>query len=212
MIGLLLSLVALLIAPAIVETLQARPSWQRAVDSAIVLSVTAMVVVEIFPSVADLGALWILALAAAGLIVPLLIEHGLHRIDLHRLENATHLATLAFALLGLSVHGFLDGAALAGADSHFDIGGFGLTAAIVLHRIPVGLTVWWLLRPNVGRTAAWTALGVIAVSTLGGFSAGMTLLPMFPPGATAGLQGFVAGTLLHVVFFRRHTAGHHESS
>ena len=37
-------------------------------------------------------------------------------------------------------------------------------AAIVLHRLPVALLIWWLVRPRYGRRAAGVALSAIALN------------------------------------------------
>ena len=44
-----------------------------------------------------------------------------------------------------------------------------LPVAVLLHRLPVGLTIWFLLRPVYGLGAALDVLGVVGVATAVGF-------------------------------------------
>ena len=62
---------------------------------------------------------------------------------------------LVVGLSGLFLHAFLEGAAFAPSG-----GGVGTTfaAAVVTHRISVGLVIWWLIRPRFGIGLA--AVGV----------------------------------------------------
>ena len=57
-------------------------------------------------------------------------------------------------MAGLALHGMLDGVALANAHGH------ATPLAVVLHRLPEGLTLWWLLRPTYGPR--WTAAAIAA--------------------------------------------------
>lgn len=118
---------------------------------------------------------------------------------LHRAAEQVHRAALALAMLGLAFHAALDGMALARPEA----GVGALALAVILHRIPVSLTIWILLRPPYGVLAAAGALGVVALATTVGFYAGRPLLGDGHGGVGVGLfQALVAGSLLHVVVHR----------
>ena len=55
---------------------------------------------------------------------------------------------LLLALVGIGLHGFTDGLALGHGHEH--AGEYMLPWAVILHRLPVGLMVWFLLRPVYG--------------------------------------------------------------
>ena len=80
---------------------------------------------------------------------------------------------------------------------------------MVLHRVPVGLTIWLLLRPGRGALVAPGTLGLVAGATVIGFLAGDGLLAGVSHRALAGFQALVAGTLLHVVLHRPHDHEEH---
>ena len=114
---------------------------------------------------------------------------------------APHTDNLAIlgGLTGLGLHAFLEGAALTPE-------GTSVTAAVVLHRMPVGLVIWWMLRPRHGFAAGALGIAGIGVATVAGYAAGAELLH----GSGVELyQAFVGGSLLHVVFHQsRHDHRH----
>src|SRR5690606_33316710 len=98
-----------------------------------------------------------------GFLGPGLIEHRLERA-----ARQTHTAVTVVALAGLTVHEFFDGVGLASA--FYDEHGTSLLAvAVILHRLPIAITVWWLVRPLRGVAAAWLVLGALGASTVAGF-------------------------------------------
>lgn len=203
MVSLLIGQLALGVGPVIYIWLRPRPRLKRVLDTVVVLSITALVGFEIAPeAIAETGILAVAALAI-GAVLPTLLEHLLHRTDAHVLENWTHRMTLAAAIAGLALHGTLDGAGLASADVASS-GARTLAIAIIVHRLPVGLSIWWLLRPKFGSGIALVTLGGLVVTTFLGYFAGADLLTSLSSGAISGFQALVAGSLLHVIFFRRH--------
>jgi len=141
----------------------------------------------------------VLGAAAAGLAVPSMAERISHALHRHTDELA-----LLMGVSGLALHALLEGAALAPGDTGI---AFGL--AIVLHRIPVGLVIWWLVRPRYGVAAGGLGVGAIVVVTLAGYGLGSEVLTGVH-GSGAGLyQAFVSGSLVHVVFHQgRHDHTH----
>ena len=94
-----------------------------------------------------------------------------------------HNSALWLGLLGLAFHAVFNNAAL-NLSAVTDHGSRMLPLAIVLHRFPVGLTVWWLLRPSGVRVASGVLL-LISVATCVGYFGGPSLL--------AGLDSHVLG-------------------
>ena len=122
-----------------------------------------------------------------GVGTPAVIERVSHSLAPH----ADNLALLA-GLSGLWLHAFLEGAAFASEGAQ-------VGAAVILHRIPVGLMVWWLLRPRHGFAGASAGIGAVLVATVAGYAVGTQLFT--DDSASVGLyQVFVGGSLLHAVF------------
>jgi uncharacterized protein len=204
MFRLALSILALAVGPLVYRAARANPRLLRVLDAAVVLFVTTLVVLELGPHLwNDSDVLVIVVAATLGLFGPTLIEHVLHRTDFHRIENWTHAATLTLAVAGVLTHAMLDGAALTDIMNRTDTGDW-LSTAVILHRIPVGLLLWWLLSPTLGAATAAGALTALAVATAMGFWIGSGLLTTLPPVASVWLRALVSGSLLHVVFYRRH--------
>ena len=113
-----------------------------------------------------------------------------------------HDLALALGVLGLALHSLVDGIALAAPSVEHIEHGEELASAVLIHRLPVGMTVWWLLRDR--KVLAWFALSLVALGTWGGFAYGDQLLAEFTPMALAWFQAILAGSLLHVVVHRSH--------
>jgi len=166
-----------------------------ALDAFVLVGVVGLVALEVVPGTIELAG-WTAAMAAAlGLLTPMIVE----RVFGARAHRNTHRAVLPIALIGVAVHAFLDGSALAGASNPTHVGGESLGLAIVLHRLSEGVAVWWLVRPSGGRAAASLALGFVAAATVSGFVFA-NATPHVGEGIPSALfQAFVAGLLLHVV-------------
>ncbi|MBM4372145.1 MAG: hypothetical protein FJ098_10855 [Deltaproteobacteria bacterium] len=194
MIYFLLSLVPLVAAPFLVQWLQASPWTTRALDAFVLVAVTGLVVLHLLPHAIHEGGLTAAGAALAGFFLPILAEGALHRARSLVLNPA-----LLLAVGLLTVHGLLDGVALAAPGMHADHGEM-LAAAVVLHRVPDGLTVWWVARPHLGRNGAVAVLALLIAGTTAGFvTAGMGLGGLFEGPVWAVLQALLAGSLVHVV-------------
>ena len=79
-----------------------------------------------------------------------------------------------------------------------------LALGVILHRLPVGLAIWWLLKPQVGTK--WASVVLVAMMTLtaAGYFAGTQLLSQLSLDNTVYLQAFVTGSILHVVLHQPH--------
>ncbi len=197
----LLSLGVMLLGPALLAWVQRAPLWLQTtalqgLDGFVLTSVAGIVVADVLPHALDEAGMWAVPLVLLGLIGPSLAERGLHRA-----AEQVHALALFLGMAGLVLHATLDGVALAGGDARPQ-----LATAVLLHRLPEGLTIWWLLRPTYGRVIAGLALGLVAAATILGMSAGPSTVP---DGVALGLiESLVAGSLLHVVMHRPHPLVH----
>jgi len=193
-----LSLAALALGPLVYRLVLTRRAALALLDSFTFVAISGLVLLQIIPHSIHRGG-WVAALAAAiGVLGPVLAEESLHRA-----AEKVHRLFLAVAMLGLGVHSVLDGMALAAP--HEGHGETSLLAlAVIIHQVPVGLTVWWLLVGPYGVRVAGGTLGFMAAATaLGFFAAGV--LPLdHAEGWLAVLQAFVGGSLVHVVVHRTH--------
>jgi uncharacterized membrane protein YraQ (UPF0718 family) len=108
------------------------------------------------------------------------------------------------AVAAVGVHAFMDGAALGGTALGREGDGSMLALAVILHRLPEGLVIWWLLQPSRGSWLAAAALGLVAVGTAAGFFFGTSVLSATAARGLFLFQALVAGSLLHVVLHRPH--------
>lgn len=94
-------------------------------------------------------------------------------------------------------------------NTHHEHGsGWLLAVAVILHRLPMGLAVWWFAVPILGRRFAIVLLAAIAAATVVGFSVAGRVLVDFSMPAIAIFEATIAGMLLHVVMGHDH--GHAE--
>ena len=190
---LVLSILVLAAGPTLQVLAQRLPRLLRAVNLAVSAAVGLLVLLHILPEVvAEVGVIAVVA-AAAGMAAPTLVER-----KLHRLATRAHATALLLAVAGIVLHGFIDGMAIATGRASSDA----LPVAILLHRIPAGMAVWFLVSNNHGRWLAVVALLGIAVATVIGF---LTIdLHLSEPSSPllAGFQALVAGSLLHALIHR----------
>ncbi len=206
MTALLAALVAPALGPILYVVFHGRERFVRAVDAFVYVAVPLLVLGQVLPYAWE-EASWVPVLVlAAGALLPEALERVVARLE----ERTDDLATVV-GLSGLVLHALLEGAALVPVRHQPEQP---LVAAIVLHRIPVGLVVWWLLRPRHGRGIAATGVAALCFATLGGYALGSGLEPSAHGAGVELYQAFVSGSLMHVVFHQgrhHHTAeGHHQ--
>ena len=159
-------------------------------------AIPGLVFLALIPAAVGDGDWFILAALTAGFLIPVAIER-----TSRRATRRTHRLALLAGLSGFVIHNGLDGAALAtlplGADPSFPM-------AVVLHRLPVGLAVWWLVAREVDRRAGIAALGALMLATVGGYLFGVMVGEMVSDsGALTLYQAVVAGSLVHVAVHQR---------
>lgn len=200
MLALVLTILALAVGPLIHQLVLSRPAALELLDSFTVLTVGGLVLLQVVPGALAVGG-WPAGLAAAlGIASPVLAEELLQRA-----AEKVHRLFLVVALLGIGLHALLDGLALAGphGDEHTSL----LALGVVIHSVPVGLTVSWLLLPSYGRLAVIGTILFMVTATVAGFRAAPYLAVLERGAWLAVLQSFVAGSLVHVLLHRPHLEG-----
>ncbi|MCB0353346.1 MAG: permease [Bdellovibrionales bacterium] len=197
---LITSILVLFLAPAIYFLLQQRRHLLDALDGFVFIAVGGLVLLHLQPSFQSEHFFSVFAVTLFGFLGPNLFENLFHR------AHATiHKTTLYLGVLGLILHALFDGTGLSAPESlHHHAESSFLPFAIIVHRIPVVLTLWWLARPRFSLVACWGLLLCMGVATTGGFFIGQDLNHLVSPLAVEYVQAFVAGMILHVVFFRFH--------
>ncbi len=196
-----LSIAVLAIGPLLIGFVQRFGQVLLALDGFVLVSVGGIVLADVIPHALEHGGGLAVPIVLLGLLGPAFLEKGLHRAAHH-----VHTAALLLGLAGLVLHAGIDGLALSGAQGP-DISK-NLATAVLLHRLPEGLTIWWLLRPVYGARVALATLALVAASTAGGMAlaghASLAESGMLP----ALIEALVGGSLLHVVIHRPHPSVH----
>ena len=138
-----------------------------------------------------------------GASIPAIIEKG--RDNLH--EKA-HKTTIIIICFGVLIHTFLDGMSLMIPHNHQHEADFGLPLAVILHRFPVGLTIWMLARPQYGTTKSIGVIVILCGATTLGFFLYNLLNGIIDQTIASGIQSVVSGSLLHILFHRPHYPDH----
>lgn len=193
------SVAVLLVGPGIHRVAAREPVTMAALDNFVLVAIVGLVALEIVPGALQLAGLPALLALLLGALGPALADG-----PLHRAARGTHRTALVLAVLGMAIHSFTDGLALAsahvaGGRSH------ALEIAVIAHQLPVAVAVWWLLSP-AGLLRASAAMLVLGVATILGFLLADRSLAALAPAWLGILQGLFAGLLLHVVAHRTHSA------
>lgn len=208
------SIAALVIGPALFQISRVGSRAVGFLEGFTFITLAGLLCFSILPQAITGGgdAAW--AFALLGLLFPV----GLERL-FHHLARQVHLVILLMGVAGLTVHAVIDGVALAMADMNGSAdlwdwiypghrgSGDDLALAVVLHRFPLGLAVWYLLVPALGAVSAITVLVVLAAGTAFGFFLGPDLAATTQGTGIAWFQAFVAGSILHVIIYE---PGHHK--
>ncbi|MFK5949035.1 MAG: hypothetical protein QM500_09755 [Methylococcales bacterium] len=191
---LLILAIAATVAGPIIYLLCSKITGAKAVLDSFILVVTAGIIIfQVLPETFVLLGVWSIVLAILGTTVPGIIEFLFRQA-----ANKTHFLTLLMGILGLLLHGVIDGSALRMHNLHTNL----LAVAILLHRIPISLTLWWLVKPEFGTKMAISVLFTLIIGTVLGFNYSGLLMESLSSSAFAGFQAVVAGTLLHVLYHR----------
>jgi uncharacterized protein len=201
MASLLAVLAAPLAGPLVYGLLHERPRAVKLVDGFVYFAVPTLVALQVVPSAWQHRSVAVLLALAAGIAIPTAVERASHALHRH-----TDSVALVVGVSGLLLHTLLEGAALVPGDAGVPVA---FTLAVVLHQVPVGLVIWWLIRPRYGAVLAAAGVASIVVGTLMGYLLGAEVLASVHGEGAEVFQALVSGTLVHVVFHQgRHDHAH----
>jgi len=188
--NLILSIAALLLGPAIYAYGRRNPTARQILDGFIFITIAGLICVNIVPESLAVGGAMAGLFLLLGIAFPIIIERGFHG-ALHE----AHVLVLIVAALGLVIHAVVDGIAL------LPMEGGDLPHAVILHRLPVGMAIWWSLRPNLGLPVAIGAFATIILASTLAYTFGAPIVELGEARSIAYVQAFVSGSLIHIVAF-----------
>jgi zinc transporter ZupT len=180
----LLSTIALLAGPFIYALGRRNKMTERLLDALIIAAIAWIIGVHIVPDAFHVAGWPALVFLLAGMAFP----YALRRI-FHLASSAMHTALLFIAALALVLHAIIDGIALLPAS------GEQLSIAVILHRLPVGMAIWWTFRPVIGTRSAILAFALIVSATALAVYFGGPVVSLAESRVLALFQVFVAGSL-----------------
>ena len=198
--GLIASIFALGIGPLIYQTFGPMRRTDKIVSGFILSVIAGSLFLEILPNSFQQSGSSALVLALFGFVGPTLVEKLFANS-----ASKTHGFAIFLGIGGLILHASIDGSAL--QSTNLTENKDSLALAVILHRLPVGLTIWWLLKPLLGEKYALLTLLGIALATVIGFILSMQFSEYQTTDSFALIQAFVSGSLLHVVFHKPHEDG-----
>lgn len=201
-----LSIVAILAGPLLHHLFSLNRKVITVADRIVFIIVGGLVVFHLAPHSFEEIGFYSIPLMAVGILIPVLIEKG--RKSFHQ---RAHSIALFIIFAGIFLHALLDGMALMMPTEHthshnYD---FGLPLAVILHRFPVGLTLWMLLKPAYGFRFAALLIFIICTATLIGFFMYQFISSFIPLEVAHGIYAIVSGSLFHILYHRPHYPDHH---
>ena len=161
-------------------------------DGFLLATVAGTVLTSMLPRILHDGDWLALAMLVIGFTVPGQVEHLFARG-----ARGTHRVTLVLAFLGLCIHQMLDGGALA-FFSRSNGGDSLIASGVVLHQVPVGLLVWWVLRRRAAVVPALLLFGLGALIVVG-YGLQVELGSLVPDPVSQLFAALIGGSLLHVL-------------
>lgn len=193
---------SLILGPVVYVAARTRDALLAVIDGFVFMAISGLVLLYILPDSFASGGWLTLLFVLVGFFGPTLMEQ-----NFKKAARQAHLAALVLGIVGLCLHSLIDGTALSAPPespvTHHNV----LPYAVILHRFPVGLTIWWLLRPAYGIWTAGAILALMSGSTIAGFFLGPHLTTGLSTQGIAWFQALVGGSLLHVVMHQPHAKG-----
>lgn len=201
-----LSIVALAFGPLLFPVVKRHPQFLCGMDGFVFVSILGLSLFHLMPAAIEHAGWWTLLAAVAGILGPFIFGRNLHHLGQRKVHNIF----ILIAVAGLGLHAMIDGAAIfhgtqGGHLEHVghshgmaeDVRFGGMVAAVLIHRVPMSLLIWWSLQPRMGNIIASAALGILGIATVAGYWVGGEV--MITPVIMGYLIAFVAGSLMHVV-------------
>lgn len=205
MLHLILSIFCLLLAPFLSWAYHRYSRHYQTIDRLLSIVIGLFAALKLLPESFQNGGWYAIGLATLGFALPTAAER-LWRKQFERVDSLP----LMLAVTGFLVHDFIDGAALMSPFATPTLSS--LAWAIILHRLPEGVIIWWVLYPKFGRWLAWMGLLSMAGATAGGYAFGGRILwnINYSSQWAAWLQALLAGSLLHLLTHKYHSHDEHE--
>lgn len=184
----LLSTIALLLGPFVYAMGRRNATAERLLDAFVILAIAWIVGVHIVPEVLATGGMATIAMMAIGMAFPFLLRR-----IFHLASSQMRVTLLSLAATALALHAVIDGIALLPAM------GDPLSVAVIVHRLPIGMAIWWTFRPAIGRTAAIAAFAIVIAATALSYFLADPVVDMLESRTLAYFQAFVSGSLIDLV-------------
>lgn len=191
-----LSVIALVLGPFLYALGQRQPSARQVLDGFIFITIAGIVCVDIIPHAIETGGAAAIAFLLLGLAFPVVLERNFRKVLPH-----AHEVVLVLAAVGLVIHAAIDGIALLPLGGSDNVLHNNLAIGVILHRLPVGMAIWWSVRPNFGTPVAIAVFAVLIAATAAAYFLGAPIAALASTGSVAWFQAFVAGSLVHIVAF-----------
>lgn len=203
-IFLFFSLVAIAAGPLLFFLTEHNRHLWNVLDSFVLVTIGALVLFHIIPQSIEMIGWSAVLIMLLTFFLPMIFE------GLKKIAQTTHNITLFLALVGVMLHNFGDGMALV-TPLHLE-DAEALPMAIILHQIPIGMTIWWLLHPKLGTKISVFVISLIIVATIGGYVFGQNLFADLSSYWLGVFEAIMGGALLHVVIHSHQHHKHHEKS
>lgn len=203
--ALFLSILSMLLGPVLYNTANYVKYLREILDGYIFITIICLVCFHILPEAYEVGGSLIIPFMLIGLLLPITME-----LFFQRALKQTYAVTLLIAMAGLAVHAMIDGISLSPdiVIHHHDHDHHGvfhelfenhLALGVILHRLPVGMAIWWSIRLYFSMRVALSVFAIITVFTTIGYYYTAELVDILNSAAIAYFQAFVAGSLLHIM-------------
>ena len=198
---LFLSILALLLGPLIYAFGRRQPTMRQMLDGFIFITVAGIVCVDIVPAALTSGGWLAVIFLALGLAFPIAVEKAFSEA-----ADRAHVFVVFLAAVGLTVHAVIDGVALLPQANESPFAADGIVASqlalgVILHRLPVGMAIWWYVRKGFGTPAALATYALVIAASAAAYWLGAPILDIAEARSLAYFQAFVAGSLVHIVAF-----------
>ena len=159
---LLLSVIALLIGPVTLKLIGHNRRMDDFLFPFVLVSVGSLLFLDVLPVLWSNIGFALLPLLLLGFFGPALAE-----ITFRRFAHKAHSVALLLGIVGLMTHSAIDGAAVVTIE-----GNEMLPYAVILHRLVVGLSLWWIVNPLWGNRKTAIVFSVMIGMTVIGFYIG----------------------------------------
>lgn len=195
---LIFSTCALFLGPVICVAIKKNEKFKLIFNYIVTISILLVVTVDILPEAIE-HAGWFLSLASifAGFKLVTLLDLLVH-------SKKSHAIATWIVVLGFSLHAITDGIAITLAITDgiaITLNDTLLPIAIILHKIPVGAGVWFVLQSREPKPfQAITVLSIISISTILGFVLGIEVTKSIHDSVSLGMfHALMTGALIHII-------------